>query len=902
MDDEEYLEHAGRPHEGFTPHSGRYKYGSGDDAYQRNIDFIGTVKSLKKDGLTEAQIAQGMGITVNQLRARVSISNDAVKAANISRAMMLKEKGMSATAIGKDMGVNESTVRMWLDPAYQARTSATTSIANVLRDQVEKHGAIDIGEGIENHFGISKDKLRTAVAVLEEEGYTTHLVSVKQAGTGKTTTLKAVAKKDVSYGDIVKDPSKVHLPDNIKMDDKTGHVIQKIMPPISVSSKRLQVVYGDEGGTLKDGVVELRRGVKDLDMGKSRYAQVRIAVDGTHYIKGMAVYSDDLPAGIDMRFNTNKSKKGSKLDALKPMKTDADGKLDKENPFGSAISRQNEYASGGKKKQGALNIVREEGDWDTWSRNLASQFLGKQSTALAKRQLQITQDKAVAELDEIMKLNNPTVKRKLLMAYADSCDSKATHLKAAKMPGQSTKVILPLPHLKETEVYAPTLKNGTKVALVRFPHGGTFEIPEVTVNNKSPKAKKLLGQLTDAIGIHPKTAERLSGADFDGDTVVMIPNNKGTVKSSPALRGLKNFDPKVQYKAYEGMKRMTAHQKGVEMGKVSNLITDMTLHGASADELARAVRHSMVVIDAEKHNLNWRQSEKDNNIRGLREKYQKKADGGAGGASTLLSRTTSDVYIPHRKGRPAKEGGPIDRKTGEKKWVDSGETTKKKVGGQWVEVPKQIKVKRMETVSNAHDLSSGTPMEKLYGNHANNMKALANKARKAYLDTPRLVRNPQAAKEYASEVASLNAKLNAARKNAPLERQAQSIAAARVKQQRSDHPEWDKDDIKKAQRLALRDARLRTGASKSNVVITDREWEAIQKGAISDTKLDAILTSAGTDQIKTLATPRSQRGAISAARKAQISRLSAAGYTVSEIAEATGVSTGSVSELIREGR
>ena len=103
MDDEEYLEHAGRPHEGFTPHSGRYKYGSGDDAYQRNIDFIGTVKSLKKDGLTEAQIAQGMGITVNQLRARVSISNDAVKAANISRAMMLKEKGMSATAIGKDI-------------------------------------------------------------------------------------------------------------------------------------------------------------------------------------------------------------------------------------------------------------------------------------------------------------------------------------------------------------------------------------------------------------------------------------------------------------------------------------------------------------------------------------------------------------------------------------------------------------------------------------------------------------------------------------------------------------------------------------------------------------------------------------------------------------------------------
>ena len=50
------------------------------------------------------------------------------------------------------------------------------------------------------------------------------------------------------------------------------------------------------------------------------------------------------------------------------------------------------------------------------------------------------------------------------------------------------------------------------------------------------------------------------------------------------------------------------------MGKISNLITDMTLLGASEDKLARAVRHSMVVIDDEKHHLDYKQSEKDNNI------------------------------------------------------------------------------------------------------------------------------------------------------------------------------------------------------------------------------------------------------------------------------------------------
>ena len=67
---------------------------------------------------------------------------------------------------------------------------------------------------------------------------------------------------------------------------------------------------GSDGvkGIEKDGVIELRRGVEDLDLNGNRYAQVRILVDGTHYLKGMAVYSDDMPDGVDVVFNTNKKK------------------------------------------------------------------------------------------------------------------------------------------------------------------------------------------------------------------------------------------------------------------------------------------------------------------------------------------------------------------------------------------------------------------------------------------------------------------------------------------------------------------------------------------------------------------------------------------------------------------
>ncbi len=103
-----------------------------------------------------------------------------------------------------------------------------------------------------------------------------------------------------------------------------------------MSSKRLAIRYAEDGGSKADGVIYVRPGVDDVSLDGSRYSQVRIAVDGTHYIKGMAMYKYDLPDGVDLMFNTNKSDTtGNKLDALKPMKTDSPT-----NPFGSSIRRQ----------------------------------------------------------------------------------------------------------------------------------------------------------------------------------------------------------------------------------------------------------------------------------------------------------------------------------------------------------------------------------------------------------------------------------------------------------------------------------------------------------------------------------------------------------------------------------
>ena len=881
--EEDYLAHIGTPR-----HSGRYEWGSGDPENQRNKDFLGHVADLHKQGIPDKDIAKGMGMTLVQLRAKKTAAKNEQKAADITMAQNLKEKGLSNTEIGKRMAVdgvprNESSIRLLLNPSQQEKVDILNTITDLLQKNVDEKGFIDIGSGVENHLKVSKEKLAVASFLLQEKGYREHVVQIDQQGTANKTLTKVLCPPGTEYRDVAANKDQIrHI---FEYSDDGGRSTLGILPPLSIDSKRVAVRYLEDGGGKADGMLYVRPGVKDVSLGSAKYAQVRVTIDGTHYLKGMAVYKDDLPKGVDIEFNTKKSDTGNKLDAMKGIKTkDKEGlMLDVDDPYGSYVRQikvKNE--DGTHTVTSSMNMINSEGNWDLWSRNLSAQTLSKQSPSLAKTQLDMTYEKKKVQYDEIMALTNPTIRKKLLEAYASSADSSATHLKAAALPRSNWQVLLPMNSLKVTEIYAPNYNDGETVALIRYPHAGTFEIPELVVNNRNREAKKVLGQAIDAIAINHKVAERLSGADFDGDAVLVIPNNHRSIKTTPALAGLKNFDPQIAYKGYEGMPTMSIHSKGTHMGSISNLITDMTIGKATNAEVARAVRHSMVVIDAEKHGLNYKQSAIDNNIKELKQKYQ------TGGASTLISRAQSTTRVPKRTPRPAKLGGPIDPETGKKVFVpvEPSSYIDKKTGK---EVKLYTKSVKLAETDDAYTLSSGTLIESVYADHSNRMKGMANSARKEALNVKFIEYSNSAWIAYRPEVDSLNSKLNTALMNRPLERQAQVFAAKTVSMKRQANPNMDSDDVKKVKFQALEEARTRTGARKQQIHITDDEWAAIQAGAIHKSKLKDIVNNADIDRIKELATPR-KPAVMTTAKSARAAQMYKSGYTQSEIAAALGVS------------
>jgi DNA-binding NarL/FixJ family response regulator len=960
MDDLSQLSEEGREiilkHYGVKRRSGRYPW---DPLLHlpKNYKFIEERDELKKRGFSDNEIAKHMRLSTTVYRSKVTIAKEELKQYNMQRIAKLQSEGMIIDDIAKTIGTTGQTVRNYIDEMNNPNKSAraqrvqTEAVADSLKDAVKRSKYVDVGKGVEVQMGISKEKLKAGLNALVESGeYEVHSLRIAQVtDKNNSTPVKVLTEAGVERRDIYKNMDKIRPVQEFALDGD-ARMFQQMERPKSIGWDRVHIRYAipegqkghgtnDDGSTM-DGAMFLRPGVKDLNLGKASYAQVRIAVGDTHYLKGMALYGTEemfknVPKGTDIIFNTNKTKDKAPEDVLKPLKKNPEGgaPIDGPNPFGATVKRQNTLVdskgnvvykkgvldrNGNKVAEiGSVNIVNEEGDWASWSKTLSSQFLSKQPTTVVHERLKATIKQIDDEYASIQKVNNPVIKKQLLDSFSSDLESKQVHMKAAAPKGFQGHVILPVPDMKENEIYAPNYKNGERVVLVRYPHGGRFEMPELTVNNNSVARKMISKNSPDAVGIHPKVAAKMSGADFDGDTAYLIPNNKGKFKTANSLKELANFDPNMYQDKPGTFKPMDKKFQQTTMGVVSNLITDMTLQGAPTSEIARAVKHSMVVIDAEKHKLNYKRSAEENGIDALMKRYMSHID--------RIKYGELERYNPKTRKIDKVIDPAVLKKdlTPEKEWVSASTIIsrhKQKVitDGYQVEIPdpksssgktKMVWRNKKETfvVNMVEDANiflgpNATKTEHHYADYVNELKAYKKKvdAESAGIKMP--ARDPKAAKIYAEEVLSMKDKVNDVKVNRIKERQAQRMAEVASKAEiarRSEDEVLKKEDISRIKQQALNKARSQVGSARNPVKITDDEWDAIQANAVSGTLLKELVSFMDDSQLKALATPRPNT-VMTESRKNKAKALLANGYTISQVAEALGVSPSTIGKIKTE--
>ena len=168
------LEHYGMPRR-----SGRYPWGSGDDPYQHgSVDFLTRVEALKKNGWTETadniKKEFGENVTLEDYRNEKSWCNYERRLRNVETAKAMIKDGKKVSEIGRIMGVNESTVRSWLNPDSENRMKEAANTADFLKKKVEERGMIDVGDGVERELKVTRTRLDQALYKLKGEGYEVH--------------------------------------------------------------------------------------------------------------------------------------------------------------------------------------------------------------------------------------------------------------------------------------------------------------------------------------------------------------------------------------------------------------------------------------------------------------------------------------------------------------------------------------------------------------------------------------------------------------------------------------------------------------------------------------------------------------------------------------------------------
>ena len=240
----EYIANDILAHYGTKRHSGRYPWGSGDNPYQHSGDWLSRIDQMRRNGMSEKDIADGEGMSIKDLRAYESIAKQYRKVDDLARIKSLQADGLNNSEIARKLGVNESTIRSMLEREEKFRNESAFSTAEFLRNQIDSKGPIDIGKGVEAELHVSRDRLDQARYILEGEGYTFYPLGVPQVtNPGQQTNFQIICPPGMTYKEAY-DAAKnngVHYIHEYASNDG-GETFKTFQYPSSLDSKRIKIV------------------------------------------------------------------------------------------------------------------------------------------------------------------------------------------------------------------------------------------------------------------------------------------------------------------------------------------------------------------------------------------------------------------------------------------------------------------------------------------------------------------------------------------------------------------------------------------------------------------------------------------------------------------------------------
>ena len=232
-----------------------------------------SIPDIREEGRTETQIANELGLTTTQLRNAITYARKEEREYNREQVAGMKEAGLSNVEIGQRLGISEGTVRNYISDNKSSKATSEQQLDNIekaLSDSLKQTGHLDVGVGVERQLGVSRTKFNAVVNQMVENGdLYIHNIQIQRLNDPTKYTIVKVLSTEPDYLKVLKDSTNIGNLEYFS-DDKALESAKRFETPQMVDLNRIKIRYQEDGGADLDGLIEIRKGTEDLDLGNSQ--------------------------------------------------------------------------------------------------------------------------------------------------------------------------------------------------------------------------------------------------------------------------------------------------------------------------------------------------------------------------------------------------------------------------------------------------------------------------------------------------------------------------------------------------------------------------------------------------------------------------------------------------------